>query len=607
MNMKKTRIVIIVSALVACMGIGTISAYFTDADTSTNTFTVGKVGIDLKEPNWVLQPGILPKDELPKDPQVTNTGVNDAYVFMEVVVPYANVTTENDDGTRNEAKDTELFSYDLKKEWVEVNTANKDTENETVTRLYGYGTEDKMTVVPSGVTTEPVFDYVRFANVVEDEGLEETIQEVTVKAYAIQTDNINGGTEKPDEVWEVIKNQTPKEEKEESEINYADFIITSGNRTMVGYTGAENEELVIPKTFYDETSNTWYKVIGIDEHAFNDCTSLSKITIPDSVTFIGYCAFYNCTSLTEITIPESVTSIGGEAFMKCTNLAKIALPSSVTSINEQTFNSCINLTEITIPESVTSIGEHAFNNCQSLTEITIPSRVTSIGNYAFYDCTNLAEITIPSSVTSIGDYAFYNCQSLTEITIPEGVTSIGNRAFMTCNNLTKITIPSSVTSIGSYAFSSCSSLAEITIPEGVTSIGKHTFSSCSSLTEITIPEGVTSIGDYAFSTCSNLAKITIPSSVTSIGEYAFKECKSLTEITLPEGVTSIGKRAFYGCSKITEIIIPSSMTSIGDSAFRNCNRISKVNYTGTEEQWNQISIGSENTYLTGATITYNYK
>ncbi len=259
---------------------------------------------------------------------------------------------------------------------------------------------------------------------------------------------------------------------------------------------------------------------------------------------------------------------------------------------------------VVIEDGVTSIGGGAFSSCSSLTEITIPEGVTCIGDYAFSQCSGLTEITIPEGVTSIGDYSFYYCSSLTEITIPEGVTSIGKYSFYYCDNLTEITIPEGVTSIGDSAFQGCSSLTEITIPEGVTSIGGSVFQGCSDLTEITIPEGVTSIGNYAFSFCGGLTEITIPESVTSIGDNAFYCCSRLTEITIPEGVTSIGDYAFSSCSSLTEITIPESVTSIGNSAFSYCWGLTDVYYNGTEEEWNAISIGTENTYLTTATIHY---
>ena len=186
-------------------------------------------------------------------------------------------------------------------------------------------------------------------------------------------------------------------------------------------------------------------------------------------------------------IKRGVTSIGARAFEDCTSLTSITIPSSVTIISDYAFYRCTSLTSITIPSSVTIIGDGAFEDCTSLTSITIPSSVMNIGDYAFYRCTSLTSIMIPSSVTNIGDYAFGGCTSLTSITsimIPSSVKIIGVGAFEDCTSLTSITIPSSVTIIGSGAFEGCTSLTSITIPSSVTGIGNYAFYSCTSLTDV---------------------------------------------------------------------------------------------------------------------------
>ena len=171
------------------------------------------------------------------------------------------------------------------------------------------------------------------------------------------------------------------------------------------------------------------------------------------------------------------------AFQNCCSLSSITIPDGVTSIDISAFSSCYSLSSITIPDGVTSIGTGAFQNCYSLSSITIPDGVTSIGTYAFQNCCSLSSITIPDGVTSIGTYAFQNCCSLSSITIPDGVTSIGTYAFQNCYSLSSITIPDGVTSIDTGAFSSCYSLSSITIPDGVTSIGTGAFQNCYAIEE----------------------------------------------------------------------------------------------------------------------------
>ena len=219
-------------ALVGVLSIGGIMAYFTDADTATNEFTVGKVSIDLVEENWDpdLATQITPLEEFAKDPKVVNDGVNDAFVFLEVKVPYAEVTVAAQDGTKAAQKAwTELFSYDVNTtDWAEitgdvdgVTYPVMDETAGTATHLYAYGSDAAMkALTKADAETSTLFDHIRFANVVEDEGLEETDLEVVVNAYAIQTTNINDGKTAVDgvnddgqtapvEVWKVLKTQNP--------------------------------------------------------------------------------------------------------------------------------------------------------------------------------------------------------------------------------------------------------------------------------------------------------------------------------------------------------------------------------------------------------------
>ena len=245
-----------------------------------------------------------------------------------------------------------------------------------------------------------------------------------------------------------------------------------------------------------------YSIIGDgtnNKSLISHPSSVKRVVLGIGVVRIGECVFYNCTSLTSIHIPESVTSIGGGVFAYCSSL-----------------------TSVYIPEGVISIGNYVFDRCSSLTSIHIPGSVTSIGEGAFGGCSSLTSVYILEGVTSIGFGAFQLCSSLTSIYLSESVTSIGTSAFCYCPLLSSINIPESVTNIETYAFYGCSSLTSIDIPEGITNIGEGVFGDCSSLTSIHIPEKVTNIGEEAFAKCSSLKSISsLNTTAPTLGNNVF--------------------------------------------------------------------------------------
>lgn len=171
-----------------------------------------------------------------------------------------------------------------------------------------------------------------------------------------------------------------------------------------------------------------------------------KIVIPSTVTYGGRTftvssikeSAFSGSSVTSITIPESVTRIGMKAFSGCSFLTSVTLPKRLTSIGEYLFWGCSSLTSIVIPEGVTSIREHAFKDCSSLTAITIPQNLSNIEYGAFWGCSSLTSIAIPQNVTFIEYGTFYGCTNLKTVTFPEGLLEIDNSAFYGCSNLTTV-------------------------------------------------------------------------------------------------------------------------------------------------------------------------
>lgn len=403
-------------------------------------------------------------------------------------------------------------------------------------------------------------------------------------------------------------------------LQYENINSTTCKVTGIG-TATEETDIIIP------AAHNGRMVVEIGYNAFYNCSNLMSIEIPASVTSIGgwytLGAFKNCTNLQTVTFAgkSKLESIGNYAFCNCSKLTEITIPESITSIGWFVFDGCSNLqpstiesnakylgnsqnpylylwdmpdktiTTFTINEKTKFIGYHAFEDCSSLIEITIPESVTSICGSAFRKCSSLANIAIPESVTSIGQNAFDDCSSLTSIEIPKSVTTIDHYAFES-SGLTEITIPSGVTSIGIGAFKWCSNLRTVTFAGGskLKSIDERAFENCDSLTEITIPASVTSINGSAFDYCDNLERIDVVPGNTAYSSqdgilYNYGKTKFVHipkavkgAVIIPNEITSIGNKAFYYCKNLTSITIPTSVTSIGSSAFEGCTGLQTVDF-----------------------------
>lgn len=213
---KRTKTIALTAALAGILTVGSVTAYFTDADTATNTFTVGKISLDLQEPNWDPDDAtnLTPNQVVKKDPKIKNDGINDEFVFLEVTVPYKNVITVNETGVKQAAADTELVYYTVNSGWTEIGSGTKDAGTGTVLHRYVYGNDQECTALSANAVTPTLFDTITVANVIEDQELEKTTQNIKVEAYGIQTNDI-GADDKtaPEDVWKVIANQVPSKDK----------------------------------------------------------------------------------------------------------------------------------------------------------------------------------------------------------------------------------------------------------------------------------------------------------------------------------------------------------------------------------------------------------
>lgn len=300
-----------------------------------------------------------------------------------------------------------------------------------------------------------------------------------------------------------------------------------------------------------------YKIIGIEEGAFAECTRLKEVELPDTITYMGKGAFSGCTALEKINFPSGLTEIPEQTFALCGSLKEIEIPDTVKTIGQYAFSYCDDLTWFEIPDSITTINPYAFAFSNMPETLDIPDSVTTVDNMSFFTCTGIKTVNISKSVSSISSLAFLGSTELTaynveignqtysseygilysenetilecypagkdetSFTVPDNVEYIAGAAFFANSHLTEINLTDKISEIGEAAFSNCTALEKIAIPAGITSIAPSLFCDCSSLWSVTIPENITSIGAYAFLECNNLQSVEIPDSVTEIGEYAF--------------------------------------------------------------------------------------
>ena len=418
------------------------------------------------------------------------------------------------------------------------------------------------------------------------------------------------------------------EETQEADTTFK-FTIQSNNTVSVR-CGVKPENLkgdiVIPSKV--EIDGKIYTVTSIEEYAFTECNNMTSITIPASITSVGFGVFNGCLGLTNVEIPSSITRIEGQMFGWCQNLTSVKIPTSVTSIGDRAFRECIKLGSLEIPSSVTDIGVEAFYDSHADLIIDNSEENVKVGSYAFEGCHSVTwkgvdkeetglqfEVSGSNAMVAKGDYS-----KLDTVFIPSKVkingnvytvTGIANNAFNNCKSLTYVKVSGGVTNMGVATFSGCENLETVELGDGIKKISNSLFNGCANLWDINIPASVTEIDGSAFEGCASLASIDIPANVTNIVEYAFYGCKNLASInvddknttyasvdgvlynkektiliqapgkiqgkfTIPSGVTNIASGAFGSCEGLTGLEIPASVTSISEYAFENCTGLTNV-------------------------------
>jgi uncharacterized repeat protein (TIGR02543 family) len=368
----------------------------------------------------------------------------------------------------------------------------------------------------------------------------------------------------------------------------------------------------------------------IPDNAFQDCTNLVGIALPDGIKSFGQRAFQN-TGLTSIIIPDGFTTFGNNAFRDCTRLTSIVIPASVTRMGTNSFTGCTNLTSVTFEGTIYATGwvgaAAAFNGdlrakfyeidggygTPGMYTTTAPVTTSAVWTkkYAGEVLTSGGELgaVLAGLPANDKDNPHYIKLTMTPLTgayntagsVGNALADINNKdkyitldlsdctfnsntiqttAFRDGVGLVEVILPNTLNSIGVSAFIDCTNLESVTFPNNInfTSIGNAAFQGCESLTSVTIPNSVTTLGNNAFDGCKSLTSIIIPAKVTSIGALAFRGCTGLTSITIENGVQGIGNSAFSGCTSLTSVIIPTSVTSIGTTAFGGCTYLASVTF-----------------------------
>ena len=393
------------------------------------------------------------------------------------------------------------------------------------------------------------------------------------------------------------------------EINGINYTLSSSAKAATVIAGNYSGKIVIPATVV--YNNITYNVTTINA-AFKECTGVTSVTIPNSVTSIGGNAFMNCTGLTSLVLGTGITTIEASAFEGCTGLTSVHIKDIAAWLQIQ-FKSFYGGTYA----NPLYYAKHLYLNGVEVSNLIIPDSIKYIKSYAFYNCSSLASVVFPDGVMSIGQSAFNGCTGLTTIIIPSSSAfTVNEKAFENCTSLSAVHIKD----VAAWCMSSFSSnplyyakhlylngveVSNLTIPEGVAAIKSSAFYNCSSLRSVIIPNSVTSIGSSSFRNCTDLTSVILGEGIKTIGTNAFRDCSSLTNITLGDSITDIEWLAFENCSSLSSITIGKAVTSLGDGIFKGCDSLSSIIWNARKYP-EFTSIKKTPFYYEDGSSTYNF-
>ncbi|MCD8208369.1 MAG: leucine-rich repeat protein [Bacteroidales bacterium] len=368
--------------------------------------------------------------------------------------------------------------------------------------------------------------------------------------------------------------------------------------------------VTVPAT--GEIDGTTYEIGVLEDNAFQGCSNLTTISLPDTLRYIsvinnGYTggsgSFSASGNITAVNIIPSEGSFERHYYSADGVLFSLDADSGTAELIYYPYGRSD--TSYTVPSYVYNAYE--YEDVEETTNILRP--VTTIAVRAFYNHTELLSVTLPASITEVNSEAFYSCSRLQTVVFEwdenkaDGTLVIGANAFRNCMALKSVTLPAWLDDFDTSIFTTCIALESVSI-EGV----GGSYSSVDGLlcdvagtTVVYCPEGrtgavslgeagtetanITTVGESAFSGCTLITSVYIGVGVTYIGVSAFSGCTGMQSLTFYSGDANdrkltISSRAFYGCnnSLLTEVELPARLEYLGESAFGNCSKLTTVRY-----------------------------
>ncbi len=325
-----------------------------------------------------------------------------------------------------------------------------------------------------------------------------------------------------------------------------------------------------------------------------DNTTVTSVTIPDTVTSIEAYAFYHCIALEKVIIGEDskLTTIALHAFDGCDKLTEINLD-NVHMINDYAFYHCEKLSNVGSNKLARpyGLGASAFEGCKSLTELNLANlRRSSLPHYpiagadpnysyTFKDCTGLTTVTL-GEFTRLTEGMFEGCTGLKHSrSNPLKIYSdvIPERAFYGCINLRNVEIVKDVTYLGDDAFNGCTRLESVVFDGNCEQFAANAFVGCNGLTtfkigQFNVEDGVVYNADktvllYVVPTMFTQTSFTLPASVTEIVSGAFSGSQITSFDASGSALRIIGSDAFNSCTRLNRVTLPATVESIGNGAF----------------------------------------